>query len=370
MVTTNPDHGSIYQPLQDVVKIIESLPNPELMMCHFKKVDFSQLDVEKVISEYYEELATDASSDSDSDSDQDVQPRKEAQQKKKNGVIVHTQLQPGEIEMLVKFFFHDVFGEGFQERLYRLVDETQAESSVENADDAGVLAEKHAQDVTLFPEVRTFFQRYSTWHRKEREITNIIPSIQQALNAYNLYLSWAELREKAGRPDGSELRDFLAEQGFRQSQGVDMRTCVLRYLCKMLNVTRNQLSNNLHAQVGIHHMVHTFGLGILVFLPKWSAISRLGHQKMENILTTLVDALPQSKILCKVAEDTILRPIRLGMPIPLLKASQAEIRPTLTILEAVSPLAKEETNTTVVESPTSSYQFVSSRPSAFAKRRR
>lgn len=187
---------------------------------------------------------------------------------RKNNKPVKTALMPDDVKTLVHFFFHDVFGLGCRERIYTLIDELGNEDKQGDELGSGVLASQRAIDTTLIPEVRAFFTKYSCWHKGEIDHSKIYPVILQTIRAYELYVSFVTLREMTSGDSGSQLRKFLADQGFCQSRGVDIRTCILRYLCRELNMTPTQLNNTLQAQLGIYSLVQEFGMGILVLLPK------------------------------------------------------------------------------------------------------
>jgi hypothetical protein len=187
---------------------------------------------------------------------------------RKNNKPIKTSLMPDDIEMLVHFFFHDVFGPPCRDRIYKLIDELTSNAASADEHSSAMIAAQRAMDTTLIPEVRLFFSRYSSWHKSEVDTSKIYPIVLQTIRAYELYVSFMSLRETAASESGSQFRQFLAEKGFSQSRGVDIRTCILRYLCQELNMTHTQLNNILQAQLGIYSLVQAFGVGILVLLPK------------------------------------------------------------------------------------------------------
>jgi hypothetical protein len=189
-------------------------------------------------------------------------------EERRNNRLLRTQLKAEDVRLLVTFLFSDVFGDGCRERIYALIDELTTGSEAAGPLSSGVLASSQAADPKLLPEVRAFFATYSTWHQGEVEQSKIYPTILQSIHSYQLYVAFARLRTIAAGPDGHQLRDFLAQQGFCQSRGVDIRTCILRYLCRELQMPANRLNNALQAQLGIYYFVKEFGPGVLVLLPK------------------------------------------------------------------------------------------------------
>ena len=189
-------------------------------------------------------------------------------EERKNNKPIKTTLALDDIKNLVQFFFHDVFGLPCQERIYKLMDELSSEDRAVDQINPGAIATERATDIALLPEVRVFFSKYSSWHRGEVDTSKIYPIVLQTIRAYELYASFVTLREAASSSSGTQLRQFLANKGFIQSRGVDIRTCILRYLCQELNMTSTQLNNTLQAQLGIYSLVQEFGPGILVLLPK------------------------------------------------------------------------------------------------------
>lgn len=181
---------------------------------------------------------------------------------------MHTRLKAEDVRVLVNFLFSDVFGDGCRERIFALIDELKTTPEEAEPLTSGVLAASRAADPKLLPEVRAFFSTYSTWHQGEIEHSKVYPMILQSIRSYQLYVAFAQLRTIATGPRGNEFRDFLANEGFYQSRGVDIRTCILRYLCRELNMSTGQLNNTLQAQLGIYYFVQEFGPGVLVLLPK------------------------------------------------------------------------------------------------------
>jgi hypothetical protein len=182
-------------------------------------------------------------------------------------------LSETDISALVYFFFHDVFGSQCQKRIYELLDEIaikEGRKAPPNHVAASQRADQRALDTKLPLEVRTFFSRYSTWQKGE---TNTLAqdTTMQTIRSYDLYSSWQALRDIASGDECSKLRQFLVSQGFEQSVGVDIRSCILRYLSRELDVSRNSLNNHLQNQSGIYYLVQEFGKGILVLLPKVAA---------------------------------------------------------------------------------------------------
>jgi hypothetical protein len=100
------------------------------------------------------------------------------------------------------------------------------------------------------------------------EQSQVYPLILHSIRSYQLYLAFARLRAIAAGEDGDQLRAFLAAQGFTQSRGVDVRTCILRYLGRELEMPLGRLHNTLQAQLGVYHVVQEFGPGVLVLLPR------------------------------------------------------------------------------------------------------
>lgn len=160
---------------------------------------------------------------------------------------VETQLRREDIRLLVNFFFADVFGDGSRQRVYALIDELATSHDKEESLSSGILAAQRANDPTLLPEVRAFFSVYSTWHQGEVEQSQVYPLILHSIRSYQLYLAFARLRAIAAGEDGDQLRAFLAAQGFTQSRGVDVRTCILRYLGRELEMPLGRLHNTLQA---------------------------------------------------------------------------------------------------------------------------
>jgi hypothetical protein len=189
-------------------------------------------------------------------------------EERRNNRLLRTRLRSEDVRLLVPFLFSDVFGHGGRERIYALIDELSTHGEEAQPPTSGAQAADRAADPTLLPAVRAFFSTYSQWHQGEVEHARVYPMILQSLRSYQLYVAFARLRTIASGPDGGELRDFLAGQGFHQSRGVDVRTCILRYLCRELGMSAGQLNNALQAQLGIYHFVKEFGPGILVLLPK------------------------------------------------------------------------------------------------------
>ncbi len=130
------------------------------------------------------------------------------------------------------------------------------------------LAAHKAQDETLLPEMQAFFSTYAKWHAEEEKQTQIMPEIATTIRAFELYNAFFQLREKASGPKGDELRAFLAAQGFSTSVGRDVRSCILKYFARELDISSGQLSNTLQAYQGIFLLAQQFGKGILVLLPK------------------------------------------------------------------------------------------------------
>lgn len=130
------------------------------------------------------------------------------------------------------------------------------------------LAAQKAQDKTLLPEMQAFFSTYARWHVEEVKQTQIMPEIAHTIRAFELYNAFSQLREKASGPKGDELRTFLAVQGFSTSIGRDIRSCILKYLARELDISSGQLSNTLQAYQGVFLLAQQFGKGILVLLPK------------------------------------------------------------------------------------------------------
>jgi hypothetical protein len=185
---------------------------------------------------------------------------------KKNNSIIISRINPADIPLLVQFFFHDIFGEGCQKRMCTLLDELVLQSP--GPSQASPLATQKANDQTLLPEVQAFFSTYAKWHMEEEKQTQIVPVIAHTMRAFKLYYAFSQLREKASGPQGKELRDFLAAQGFSTSVGRDIRSCILKYLSRELGISSGQLNNTLQAYQGVFLLAQQFGNGILVLLPK------------------------------------------------------------------------------------------------------
>ena len=269
-------------------------------------------------------------------------------------------------QQLVKFFFDDVFGSGCRDRIYTLVDELIIEYSSTEPLTSGVLAAHRATDEELLPDFRAFFLTYSKWHRGEVEHSNVYSMILQTIRSYDLYNSFAHLLATAAGSAGGELRDFLASEGYRQSPGVDIRTCILQYLCRELDMAPKRLSNTLQAQRGIHCMVLQFGRGILILLPKGASyryspfhlllpctnpclltrgsnrITLWGIQKFRKILPLLHKKLPETTQLCEAAERSILQPLINDQLNLLLLSPKTALRPNLTLLDAVASIEAAE----------------------------
>lgn len=189
-------------------------------------------------------------------------------QERKSNRAVQTQLRDKDAQLLVNFFFTDVFGDGARQRIYALVDEMASSQHEEPSLSPGRLAAQRASDQSLLPEVRAFFSVYSTWYQSEVEVSKVYTVILHSIRSYHLYLGFAQLRAIAVGPKSKQLRSFLAEQGFTQSRGVDIRTCILRYLSHELDIPLGRLNNTLQAQLGIYYIVQVFGPGVLVLLPR------------------------------------------------------------------------------------------------------
>jgi hypothetical protein len=185
---------------------------------------------------------------------------------KKNNSLITSQIHPANIPVLLEFFFHNTFGEACQKRMFTLFDEiaSQDQVSVPTAS----LAVQKAKDETLLPEMQAFFSTYARWHVEEEKRTQIMPEIASTIRAFELYDAFFQLREKAAGPKGDELRAFLAVQGFSTSVGRDVRSCILKYLARELDITSSQLSNTLQAYQPFFLLAQQFGRGILVLLPK------------------------------------------------------------------------------------------------------
>jgi hypothetical protein len=285
---------------------------------------------------------------------------------KKNNTLVTSQIHPTDITALTRFFFHDVFGEGCQKRMFSLLDALVQES--QNHKSTATLAAERASDSTLPSEVQDFFADYSRWHIGEVKHVGVRPTVANTLRSFELYNSFFQLREKAAGPSGQQLQEFLKVQGFSRSVGVDIRTCILKYLSRELDITTSQLNNALQAQQGIFQLAQQFGKGILVLLPKVAShryvvyvkpalsglanlfrITRMGTQKMQRVTQILFDTLPEAVETCSAAE--LLIPYiqdDLPSPLPLFLGQQVMMRPRLSLLETVTMIRSVETTPVLV----------------------
>ena len=268
-------------------------------------------------------------------------------EEKRNNRAVRTRLKAEDVRLFVNFFFSDIFGDGSRQRIYALADEFSATQADDPYPEPSRLAAGHAANTALLPEVREFFSIYSSWYQGEAEQAKVYPLILQSIRSYQLYLAFARLRKTASSPDGDELRTFLASEGFPQSRGVDIRSCILRYLSRELKTPLGRLNNVLQAQLGIYQVVQEFGLGILVLLPRVAShrITRFGIQKIQEVVRELRVLVPETVTCCALAEANILVPILRREPLPLLLASRHDARSTLSLAEAltaVNPLAIRE----------------------------
>jgi hypothetical protein len=150
--------------------------------------------------------------------------------------------------------------------MFALFDEIVSQD--QNTSPAVSLAAHKANDEAILPEMQAFFSTYARWHAAEEKHTQIMPEIATTIRAFELYRAFFQLREKASGPHGGELRAFLAAQGFSTSIGRDVRSCILKYLARELDISSSQLSNTLQAYQGIFLMAQQFGKGILILLPK------------------------------------------------------------------------------------------------------
>jgi hypothetical protein len=263
---------------------------------------------------------------------------------RKNNREIETTLRVEDVRLLVSFFFSDVFGDGARQRLYQLIDELSADHTTTADPSPSDLAAQQVANASLLPEVRNFFAVYSTWHQGEVEETRLYPVIMQTIRSHQLYLAFAQLRATASGPHGHALRSFLAEQGFTQSRGVDIRTCILRYLSHELRTPLGRLNNVLQAQLGIYHIVQQFGPGVLVLLPRVASyrITRFGVQKIQDVLRQMRPAIPGAVDCCSLAEANILQPILRGEPLPPLMADRVASRPTLSLAETLTAVTPRE----------------------------
>ena len=269
---------------------------------------------------------------------------------KKNNVLVTSQIHLADITTLTRFFFHDVFGAGCQKRMFLLLDAIALQNP-HHKSTATIAAEK-ATDTTLPTEVQVFFADYSRWHMEEAKHVGIESTVANTVRSFELYNSFFQLREKAVGPAGGQLQEFLREQGFTTSVGVDIRTCILKYLSRELHIAPGQLNNALQAQQGIFQLAQQFGKGILVLLPKiashryvhnyanyvsqanFNRITRIGTQKMQRITQILFNTLPEAVEICSAAE--LLIPYTQKnppLPPPQFLGQQVTLRPGLSLLE-------------------------------------
>jgi hypothetical protein len=185
---------------------------------------------------------------------------------KKNNSIITSPINPADISFLVHFFFHNTFGAACQKRIFALLDEIVSKIQVSTT--PASLAMQKARDKALLPEMQAFFSTYARWHAEEEKETQIMPVIAQTIRGFDLYDAFYQLRTKASGPEGDDLRKFLAAQGFSTSIGRDVRSCILKYFARELDISSGQLSNTLQTYQGIFLLAQRFGKGILVLLPK------------------------------------------------------------------------------------------------------
>jgi hypothetical protein len=186
---------------------------------------------------------------------------------KRNNHPVTTRIKEEDIQVIAQFFFDDVFGGSCQDRMFALLDEIRV---AQHGEAVCTQAHQKSQDTQLLPEVRDFFFQFGEWHRHTARPTTL-GTIRETIRAFDLYQSFHSLREKAAGNEGHELREFLAQAGFTCGIGVDIRSCILRYLSRELRLEAGQLNNILQSQQGIFHLVQCFGLGVLILLPKAAA---------------------------------------------------------------------------------------------------
>ena len=179
---------------------------------------------------------------------------------KLNNKIISTRLKSKNVDVIVRLFFEDVFGESCQQRMFALLDEL---FQAQNGNAVGSQVEQKAQNTGPSPEVREFLLQYSQWNRQEIRSASAEAQamVTRTIRAFELYNYFYCLREKAAGSGGQEIRDFLASQGFTCKVGVGIDTCILKYLSRELGLRLGQLSNLLQSKQGIFHLVQEFGRG-------------------------------------------------------------------------------------------------------------
>lgn len=170
-------------------------------------------------------------------------------QEKKKGFAL-PRLTESEVNDLVSFFFHDLFGDPCQQHIFNILDHGAAVLG------GPLFPEAAPRPASLSSKVEGFLRSYPRWNS------------HSAIQCYDLYLIWQTLRDHTTEDERQTLRTFLVSRGLKESRGCDIRTCLLDYLAQELQISRSSLNNHLQNQTAVDHLVREFGLGILVLLPK------------------------------------------------------------------------------------------------------
>jgi hypothetical protein len=118
-------------------------------------------------------------------------------------------------------------------------------------------------DASLPFELREFFSAYSSCTESSTKLSAVkrMLGLHEKYVLYNVYL-------RMGTKPSEELKQLLLEEGRKPKQGQGWATVMLGFLADQLHLTKQKLTTMLQDAQCVHLMIATFGVGVLVLVPR------------------------------------------------------------------------------------------------------
>lgn len=180
----------------------------------------------------------------------------------KNNQTSTTRFTAQEVDLVCDMIFDRILNTAGMNRAKAIIVSHRKSLDSDNPLSANLAAANHARDVSLPQEIREFYFLYHVCTRKTAQPT----AVDQMVALYEKYQLYHQYLLLANQPS-REVQELLQTAGYTTKQGQGWVSVVQRYLAVRLGL-EGKLSNVLQECQHAYLMVTTFGVGILVFVPK------------------------------------------------------------------------------------------------------
>lgn len=180
----------------------------------------------------------------------------------KNNVTTTMRFTNDEIESVTSIIFNEVFNVNGYQCALNVVNSHRESVEGSNPVSATLLAARLALDDHLPVGMRKFYSGYSASTRSSTKLT----AVERMLTYHEKYVMYQSYLELLDPSD--DLQTLLQEAGFVPKQGQGWTTVMQRYLSRELGLPKGKLSNILQETQCVYLMVTTFGVGVLVLVPR------------------------------------------------------------------------------------------------------